>query len=162
AEVLRIAAALESASEHPIAAAITAAADGITHPAEFSNVEGLGVTGTVDGVAAVVGRAELLRRHGLSTSDDLLTRAPEGATSALVGGGGRARGLLVVADTVKPDSAAAVARLRGLGLTPVLLTGDRESVARRVAAEVGIDEVVAEVLPAGKVETVERLQRAGR
>ncbi|MFG1674045.1 heavy metal translocating P-type ATPase [Micromonospora sp. NPDC049282] len=169
AELLRLAGALEAASEHPIARAVAeAAAEAGTPPAvgDFANAEGLGVTGTVDGRTVVVGRLRLLRERGLDVPEEVV-RAATGAESAgrtavLAGWDGRARGVLAVADPVKPTSRAAVDRLRGLGLTPVLLTGDNATVAKAVAAEVGIDEVIAEVLPADKVEVVERLQREGR
>jgi Cu+-exporting ATPase len=162
-EVLRIAAALESASEHPIARAIAAASPSTVDG--FANVEGLGVTGTVDGRAAVVGRPELLERHGMPLPEplrDTVARVEAaGRTAVAVGWDGQARGVLAVADTVKPTSAEAVRRLRALGLTPVLLTGDNPAVARAVAAEVGIDEAIAEVLPAGKVDAVKRFQAEG-
>ncbi|MCZ7440091.1 heavy metal translocating P-type ATPase [Micromonospora sp. WMMC241] len=168
-ELLRLAGALEAASEHPIARAVAEAAAGAgTPPAvvDFANAEGLGVTGTVDGRGVVVGRLRLLRERGLDVPDEVeraaTGAAADGRTAVLVGWDGRARGVLAVADAVKPTSRAAVDRLRGLGLTPVLLTGDNATVAGAVAAEVGIDEVIAEVLPADKVEVVERLQRAGR
>ncbi|SCG58353.1 heavy metal translocating P-type ATPase [Micromonospora humi] len=168
-ELLRLAGALEAASEHPIARAIAeTAAEAGTPPAvaDFANAEGLGVTGTVDGRSVVVGRLRLLRERGLDVPDAVeraaTGAAADGRTAVLVGWDGRARGVLAVADAVKPTSRAAVDRLRGLGLTPVLLTGDNATVAGAVAAEVGIDEVIAEVLPADKVEVVERLQREGR
>jgi Cu+-exporting ATPase len=162
-EVLRIAAALESASEHPIARAIATASPSTVDG--FANVEGLGVTGTVDGRVAVVGRPELLERHGMPLPEPLRASVRRveaaGRTAVAVGWDGQARGVLAVADTVKPTSVEAVRRLRALGLTPVLLTGDNPAVARAVAAEVGIDAVVAEVLPAGKVDAVKRLQAEG-
>ncbi|MEU1810807.1 heavy metal translocating P-type ATPase [Micromonospora aurantiaca (nom. illeg.)] len=169
AELLRVAGALEAASEHPIARAVAeAAAEAGPLPAVggFANAEGLGVTGTVDGRTVVVGRARLLRERGLDVPEEV-ERAAAGAeaagrTAILAGWDGRARGVLAVADAVKPTSRAAVARLRELGLKPVLLTGDNTTVAKAVAAEVGIDEVIAEVLPADKVDVVERLQREGR
>ncbi|WP_341718714.1 heavy metal translocating P-type ATPase [Micromonospora sp. FIMYZ51] len=169
AEVLRLAAALESGSEHPVARAIVAgAADARQLPpvTGFANVEGLGVTGTVQGRQVLAGRPRLLRDRRLDVPDDLARAAADaqaaGRTAVLVGWDGRARGVLAVADQVKPTSREAVRRLRALGLTPVLLTGDNATVARTVAAEVGIDEVIAEVLPAEKVEVVTRLQAEGR
>ncbi|MFF3853829.1 heavy metal translocating P-type ATPase [Micromonospora sp. NPDC002575] len=169
AELLRLAGALEAASEHPIARAVAAAAAEVGPLAPvtgFANVEGLGVTGTVDGREMVVGRLRLLRERGLDVPEKL-ERAVTGAeaagrTAVLAGWDGRARGVLTVADVVKPTSAAAVAGLRALGLTPILLTGDNATVARAVAAEVGIDEVTAEVLPADKVDVVKQLQADGR
>ncbi|MEV4095920.1 heavy metal translocating P-type ATPase [Streptosporangium saharense] len=169
-EVLRLAGALEHASEHPIARAVARAAaervGELPTPEDFANVEGLGVQGIVDGHAVVVGRPRLLADWSQHLPAEL-ERAVEtaqaaGRTAVAVGWDGKARAVLVVADTVKPTSAEAVERLRGLGLTPVLLTGDNEAAARAVAAEVGIDEVIAEVLPEGKVEVVRRLQAEGR
>lgn len=168
-ELLRLAGALEAASEHPIARAVAEAA-AEAGPAlavgDFANAEGLGVTGTVDGRTVVVGRPRLLRERGLDVPEEVVRAATgaeaAGRTAVLAGWDGRARGVLAVADAVKPTSRAAVDRLRGLGLTPVLLTGDNATVAKAVAAEVGIDEVIAEVLPADKVAVVERLQREGR
>ncbi|MFF4778276.1 heavy metal translocating P-type ATPase [Microtetraspora fusca] len=169
-EVLRLAGALEHASEHPIAQAVArGAAERVgTLPAieDFANVEGLGVQGIVDGHAVLVGRPKLLAEWSQHLPVEL-ERAFEGAqaagrTAVAVGWDGMARAVLVVADTVKATSAEAIAALRALGLTPVLLTGDNEAVARTVAAEVGIEEVVAEVLPADKVDVVKRLQGQGR
>ncbi|MDT4911492.1 MAG: P-type Cu+ transporter [Pseudonocardiales bacterium] len=169
-EVLRLAGALESASEHPVAAAIASAARAefdILPPVEqFANTPGLGVTGVVDGHSVVVGRRALFEQW--SPVPDAATTATvdaaEGAgrTAVLAGWDGAIRGVLVVGDTVKPTSAAAVRALRTLGLRPILLTGDNQRAARAVAAEVGIGDIVAEVLPAGKVDEVRRLQDAGR
>ncbi|GAA4206092.1 heavy metal translocating P-type ATPase [Microbispora amethystogenes] len=169
-EVLRLAGALEHASEHPIAQAIARGAAErvgvLPSPEDFANVEGLGVQGIVDGHAVLVGRPRLLEEWSQHLPEELEKRLGEaqaaGRTAVAVGWDGRARAVLVVADVVKPTSADAVAELRALGLTPVLLTGDNEAVARTVAAEVGIDEVIAEVLPAGKVDVVKRLQAEGR
>ncbi|MEV8517311.1 heavy metal translocating P-type ATPase [Dactylosporangium sp. NPDC051484] len=170
AEVLRVAGALEAASEHPIARAIaTAAADRhgvLPDVAEFGNVEGLGVRGTVEDRAVTVGRAALLLTEGLRIPTDLrdAQSAAEraGQTAILAGWDGQARGLLTVADTVKPTSALAVVDLRRLGLTPILLTGDNSTVARTVADHVGITEVIADVLPADKVDVIKRLQADGK
>ncbi len=166
AEVLRVAGALESASEHPIAKAIAAAASSPLTVTGFSNVEGLGVTGVVEGRKAIAGRPALLQEHGVQTPPEL-TRAlqqaqAKGHTAVLAGWEGEVRAVLAVADSVKPTSKAAVAALRGLGLTPVLLTGDNTTVADTIAAEVGIDEVFAEVLPQDKVDVVKRLQAQGK
>jgi P-type Cu+ transporter len=168
-ELLRIAGALEAASEHPVAAAIaTAAHDRFgTLPSveQFANAPGLGVQGVVEGHAVVIGRPALLEQWALHPDDRTAAAiaAAEQArrTAVLVGWDGAVRGVLVVADVVKPTSAAAVRSLRGLGLRPVLLTGDNRRAAAAIAREVGIDEVVAEVLPAGKVDEVKRLQDAG-
>ncbi|GAA1958012.1 heavy metal translocating P-type ATPase [Catenulispora subtropica] len=172
-EALRLAGALEHASEHPIARAVAAAAaerfehsGGLPAVEGFENVEGLGVQGVVDGHAVVVGREKLLAEWAQHLTPELAAAkaAAEaaGRTAIAVGWDGRARAVLEVADAVKPTSAEAIRELRALGLTPVLLTGDNETVARAVAAEVGIDEVLAEVLPVGKVEAVKRLQAEGR
>ncbi|CCG04225.1 heavy metal translocating P-type ATPase [Blastococcus saxobsidens] len=168
--VLRLAGALEAASEHPIAQAVARAATERTGdlPAvsDFANVEGLGVHGVVEGSAVVVGRRRLLADWSLALPADLERAVAEaedaGRTAIAVGWDGAARGVLVVADAVKPTSATAVAQLRALGLTPILLTGDNEKAARAVAAQVGIDEVIAEVLPQDKVAVVRRLQDEGR
>ncbi|MEV0725797.1 heavy metal translocating P-type ATPase [Micromonospora purpureochromogenes] len=169
AELLRLAGALEAGSEHPVARAVAAGAAeaGALPPVTgFANAEGLGVTGTVDGHEVVVGRLRLLRERGLAVPEEVVRAAGDaeaaGRTAVLAGWDGRARGVLAVADVVKPTSRAAVDGLRGLGLKPVLLTGDNSTVARAVAAEVGIDEVIAEVLPADKVDVVRRLQGEGR
>ncbi|WP_433498906.1 heavy metal translocating P-type ATPase [Sphaerimonospora sp. CA-214678] len=169
-EVLRLAGALEHASEHPIARAIARDAarrvGDLPTPEDFANVEGLGVQGVVDGHAVLVGRPALLAEWSQHLPADLeraLRTAQEaGRTAVAVSWDGSARAIIVVADTVKPTSTEAIGMLRGLGLTPVLLTGDNEAVARTVAAEVGIDEVIAGVLPAGKVDVVKRLQAEGR
>ncbi len=170
AQLLRLAGALENASEHPIAAAIAKAAaeeTGTLPTAEgFANIEGRGVQGIIDGRAVVIGREALLAdwsQHLSSEVAQAKSRAEgQGKTVVAVGWDGAARGALVIADTVKPTSAEAVSRLRELGLTPVLLTGDNEAVARQIASEVGIDEVIAEVLPEDKVDVVARLQARGK
>ena len=168
AEVLRLAGALEHASEHPIARAIaTAAADAspLADVEDFASLEGLGVQGVVDGHAVTVGRPSLLAEWSQHLTPELetalATAQAEGRTPVAVGWDGRARGLVVVADEVKPTSAEAIRALRDLGLTPILLTGDNAATARRVADEVGIETVVADVLPAAKVAEVQRLQAAG-
>jgi Cu+-exporting ATPase len=169
-ELLRVAGALESASEHPIAQAVARAAGEVPPVTDFANVEGLGVTGIVEGRAVVVGRRALMADWSLTVPADLeraaLDAETAGRTAIVVGWDGAVRGVLVVSDAVKPTSAAAVRQLRELGLTPVLLTGDNAAVARSVAAEVGIDPgadtVIAEVLPKDKVDVVRRLQAEGR
>ena len=168
-EVLRLVGALEDASEHPIAAAIADGAReriGPLPPVEsFASLEGLGVQGVVDGHAVIAGRAHLLEDWAMPVTPDLQAaqdRAESaGRTAVLAGWDGAIRAVLVVADTVKPTSAAAVAQLRSMGLTPVLLTGDNERAARTVADQVGIDTVIAGVLPAGKVDAVRDLQDTG-
>ncbi len=169
-DLLRLAGALEDASEHPIAQAIAKAATqetgSLPAPDDFANIEGKGVQGVVDGHAVVVGRETLLADWSLRLSDGLADAKrlaeSQGKTVVTAGWEGQPRGILVVADTVKPTSVEAIAQLKKLGLTPVLLTGDNTAVARQIAAEVGIDDVIAEVLPADKVQVVARLQREGR
>jgi Cu+-exporting ATPase len=170
-EVLRLAGALEDASEHPIAQAIAvaAAAKGDLPTVEdFANLEGLGVQGIVDGHAVLVGRPQLLAEWSQHLTPDLASALAEaqgrGGTAVAVGWDGAARGIVVVADEPKPTSARAISGLRGLGLRPILLTGDNEIVAQAVAERVGIDaaDVIADVLPADKVDVVKRLQSEGR
>lgn len=168
-EVLRIAGGLEIASEHPIARAVANAAShegGLAQPEGFVTVPGKGVHGVVDGHAAVVGSMALLEEWAAPLTPELaeqLDRAErDGRTVVAVAWDGAARGILIVADTVKPTSADAVTRMKRLGLTPILLTGDNEAVARHIAAELGIDEVIAGVLPKDKVDVVARLQQSGK
>ncbi|MFJ3598474.1 MULTISPECIES: heavy metal translocating P-type ATPase [unclassified Streptomyces] len=170
AEVLRLAGALENASEHPIAQAVATAATDTTGPLptpeDFTNIPGLGVQGTVEGHAVLVGREQLLAEWEIRLPAHLAEakQAAEaaGRTAIAVAWDGEARAVLEVADAVKDTSAEAVRRLRALGLTPILLTGDNRAVAESVAAEVGIDEVYAEVMPQDKVDVVKRLQGEGR
>jgi P-type Cu+ transporter len=191
AEVLRYAGAVERASEHPIAAAISAAATAATSaeaietsvirgaamgaasvreahgPAVdgFQALPGLGARGVVDGRRVVVGRERLLRDLGFAIPPGLAGQWAQweqvGRTAVLVGWDGQLRGALAVGDTVKPSAAAAVAGLRGLGLRPVLLSGDNEATARAVAAAVGIDDVLAGILPADKAAAIRDLQARG-
>jgi Cu+-exporting ATPase len=169
-EALRLAGSLEDASEHPIAQAIAAGARArgleLLAVESFANTQGLGVRGVVDGHAVVAGRERFLADWSLPLSADLRAAKEaaeaDGLTPVVVGWDGAARGVLIVADTIKETSAEAVAQLRALGLRPVLLTGDNERAARAVAAKVGIDEVIAEVLPAEKVDVIRRLQNEGR
>ena len=163
-DALRLAGAVEDASEHPIAQAIARAARdrfGTLPPVDgFANREGMGVDGTVEGLAVRVGRPQ----GELPAELDAARRAAEaqGRTAVIASVAGEPRAVLVVADSVKPTSAEAVASLKALGLRPVLLTGDNETTAQTVAAEVGIDEVIAEVLPSDKSDVVRRLQAEGR
>jgi P-type Cu+ transporter len=169
-EILRIAGALEDASEHPIAQAIARAArdqlGDLPAVEHFANRAGLGVEGIVDGHGVQIGRPSLMTEWSLTLTAELdearRDAEAQGRTAVVVAWDGAVRAVLVVADTVKPSSAAAVASLRELGLRPVLLTGDNETTARAVAAEVGIDEVIAEVLPSDKADVVRRLQAEGR
>ncbi|MEV4001320.1 heavy metal translocating P-type ATPase [Actinomadura sp. NPDC049753] len=169
-DVLRLAGALENASEHPIAQAIAKGAaervGDLGTVEDFANVEGLGVQGMVDGHGVLAGRPRLLAEWSQHLTPDL-ERAMEkaqalGHTAVAVGWDGEARAIITVADQVKPTSREAIERLRALGLRPVLLTGDNETVARTVADEVGIEEVIADVLPQDKVDVVKRLQSEGR
>jgi Cu+-exporting ATPase len=164
-EVLRLAGALEDSSEHPIAKAIAVGArdkvGDLPSVEEFTSLEGLGVGGIVDGHMVIVGRRRLLDLPE-ELSKAMLEAESEGRTPVAVGWDGQARGVLVVADAVKPTSAEAISELRALGLAPILLTGDNETAARMIAKQVGIDEVIAEVLPQDKMETVKRLQANGK
>ncbi len=169
-QVLRLVGALEDGSEHPIARAIARAAHdelGALPVVEgFANREGLGVEGVVEGHGVVVGRPALLADWGLeldhTLTHALTTAQNSGRTAVAAAWGGQVRALLVVSDTIKPSSVEAVRRLKELGLRPVLLTGDNAATAQAVAAEVGIDKVIAEVLPSQKAEVVRRLQGEGR
>jgi len=169
-EVLRLAGAVEDASEHPIAQAIAAHAKrelgSLPVAADFANHSGLGVQGVVEGQAVVVGRVRFLADWAMHLPPELQGAREEaealGQTAIAAGWDGELRALFVVSDTVKPSSAEAIGQLKELGLRPVLLTGDNEATARAVAAEVGIEEVIAEVLPAEKAAVVERLQGEGR
>ncbi|WP_107653588.1 heavy metal translocating P-type ATPase [Nocardia suismassiliense] len=170
AEVLALAGALEDSSEHPIAQAIAKGAreqTGALRAVEgFANIEGLGVQGVVDGHAVIVGRARLLADWAQHLDAELertmQAAEAEGKTAVAIGWDGKARGVLVVADAVKPTSAEAISQLRALGLTPIMLTGDNTAAAAAIAAQVGIDQVIAEVLPQDKVATVKRLQAEGK
>ena len=200
-ELLRLAAAVEDASEHPVAAAIVAGArdrlgggvlPGVTG---FASEQGLGVSGVVAGRVVAVGRLAWLEASGTAQASaevagraeqagadgrpawleaagagrvpaELAARASRaeqaGQTAVFAAWDGQVRGVLVVADTIKPSSAAAVMKLRRMGLRPILLTGDNERAARAVGDAVGIGEVIAGVLPSGKVDAVKRLQDEGR
>jgi len=169
AQALRLVGAVENASEHPIARAIARAAAAETDlpgVQEFVNREGLGVEGVVEGHALVIGRPALLADWALHLPAELdaARRAAEarGRTAIAAGWDGEAKAVFVVADTIKPTSVQAIEQLKALGLRPVLLTGDNQTTANAVAVEVGIDEVIAEVLPAEKVSVVKRLQAQGR
>ena len=171
-ELLGLAGAVEHASEHPIAAAIAAGArerlgGELPDVQSLTNHQGRGVSGVAGGHAVLAGRRSWLESEwaqpvpaGLAARGEEAEAA--GRTTVYAGWDGRVRGVFVVSDTVKPTSAEAIARLRGMGLSPVLLTGDNARAAGAVAAQVGIDEVIAQVLPAGKVDVIKRLQDAGR
>ncbi|MCX5404004.1 heavy metal translocating P-type ATPase [Streptomyces sp. NBC_00335] len=169
-QVLRLAGALEHASEHPIAQAVAAGAaakvGALPVPEDFANIPGLGVQGVVEGHAVLVGREKLLTEWAMELPVELERAKAEaeaaGRTAIAVAWDGEARAVLEVADAVKETSAEAIRRLRALGLKPILLTGDNKAVAESVAAEVGIDEVIAEVMPQDKVDVVKKLQAEGR
>jgi len=168
-ELLRLAGAAEAASEHPIAQAVAAfareAVGALPAVESFTNRAGVGVEAVVDGRAVVVGRPAMLAERSVELDTRLAGRfaAEEGRGRTVVAAAvdGKAAGLLVVADRLKPTSATAVAELRSLGLEPVLLTGDNERAARTVADEVGIERVRADVLPADKSAEVRALQSGG-
>ncbi|CAL9567616.1 Copper-exporting P-type ATPase [Streptomyces sp. enrichment culture] len=164
-QLLRLAGAVEHASEHPVARAVAAGAEeragALPGVERFENLPGQGVRGHVEGHEVTVGRLFDGRLpEELASAKERAERG--GRTAVVVGWDGAARGVLAVADAVKETSAEAVRELRALGLTPVLLTGDSQAVAEAVAAEVGVDEVIAEVLPEDKVAVVRRLQAEGR
>jgi Cu+-exporting ATPase len=171
AEVLRLAGAVEDASGHPIAAAIAAGAarrfgGGLPSVEGFAGSGGLGVSGVADGHAVVAGRGDWIEHEwGQPIPAGLAARAAEAEASAqtavFAGWDGKVRGVLAVADTIKPTSADAVAALRGMGLRPVLLTGDNTRAAQAAGDQVGISEIIAGVLPAGKAAAVRQLQDAG-
>lgn len=169
-ELLRLAGAVEDASEHPIAQAVAKAATQeigvLPVPEDFVSLDGKGVQGVVDGHAVLVGRDSLLAEWAQHLPAELAAAKAkaesQGKTAIAVGWDGEARGVLVVADTVKPSSAQAIAQLKSLGLTPILLTGDNRAVAEQIAAEVGIAEVIAEVLPKEKADVITRLQSQGK
>ena len=169
-ELLRVAGALEDASEHPIAQAIARGATqrvgDLPVPESFKNIEGRGVQGVVDGHLVIVGRESMLEDWSLTMPVDL-ARAKFQAetareTAVIVAWDGQVRGVLTVADAIKDTSAEAIAQFRALGLTPVLLTGDNRVVAEQVAAQVGIDQVIAEVMPQDKLRVVTDLQKQGK
>jgi Cu+-exporting ATPase len=175
ATALRLIGALEAASEHPLGRAIADAAATAVGPLpaveDFVNRPGLGVQGVVEGHGVVAGKVALLADWAIALPAELDRARTEaeakGQTVVSAGWDGQATALVVVADTLKPTSASAIERLRGLGLRPMLLTGDNEATARSVAAQIGLDPadhgaVIAGVLPAGKLEVVEQLQGDGK
>ncbi|GAA4765830.1 heavy metal translocating P-type ATPase [Citricoccus nitrophenolicus] len=169
-ELLRLAGAVEDASEHPIAQAIARGATervgALPVPETFANHEGRGVQGVVDRHLVIVGRETMLADWSLTMPTDLAdTKAQAeatGQTAVVVAWDGKVRGVLVVADALKDTSAEAIALFRSLGLKPVLLTGDNQAVAQQVAAQVGIEEVLAEVMPQDKVRIITELQERGQ
>jgi Cu+-exporting ATPase len=159
--LLRRAASVEAMSEHPIAAAIAAGTTDHRPVERFRNLAGRGVRGTVDGVEVLVGRRLLFDEVAAEVEAAAAAQEAQGRTAVLAGWDGRARGVLAVADAVKPTAAEAVAALHEMGLRTVLLTGDNQRTAEAVAGEVGIDTVLAEVLPDDKLAEVRRLQEQG-
>jgi Cu+-exporting ATPase len=167
--MLRLAASLEQASEHALAGAIVRHARErsllLAQPDRFEAIVGHGALGTVDGHAVMVGNAQLMAEHGVSTTDLRETAARlalEGKTPMYVGVDGALAGLVAVADPIRPTSARAIQRLRRLGLDVIMLTGDTLRTAEAIARQAGIDTVIAEVPPDGKVAEIERLQHGGR
>jgi P-type Cu+ transporter len=167
--LLRIAAALEHASEHPLAEAVVRYAEerGLNLPqaGEFESLTGLGVAGKVDGETTLIGNSALMERYGIAT--DFLQAAAgslgrEGKTTLWVAIGGKLAGVIAVADTIKPSSITAIRQMHAEGLRVVMLTGDNKRVADAIAEEAGVDEVIADVLPAGKVDAIKRLQQEHR
>lgn len=166
---LLVAGSLEAASEHPIAKAIAAnaqsAGDALLEISDFKNLEGLGVQGTIEGIGVVAGRESLLMERGMTLGPELTAARDAshlaGSTPIYVGWDHEVRAAIILADTIKPTSVSAIQALKDCGLRPILLTGDNLAAANTVAAEVGIDEVIAEVLPADKVDVVRRLQAEG-
>jgi Cu+-exporting ATPase len=169
ADILRLAAAVEVGSEHPLGEAIVRAAQhqGVVLPpvAGFEAIAGHGIRGTVDGHRVLLGNRRLLRREGIDTAaaESVMTRLEqEGKTAMLVGVDGRLAGVVAVADTLKPEAKEAVAALRREGVEVVMLTGDNERTAQAIARELGIDRVIAEVLPADKARVIKELQGRGK
>jgi Cu2+-exporting ATPase len=168
-EVLALAAAVERESEHPLAQAVVKYADarGVRRTAAegFENVPGQGAVARVDGKAVAVGNTRLMAREKISLGT-LETRrvemAAEGRTTVSVAVDGRPVALIAIADAPRPTSAAAIAALRAMGVQVVMLTGDNEATARRIARELGIESVIAEVLPADKASKVKELQQSGK
>jgi P-type Cu+ transporter len=168
--LLRRLGAIEDASGHPVASAVSAFAraelGGLPRADAFRALPGLGVRGSVDGTEVLAGRRQLLGDLGLSIPADLAARCAEweaaGRTVVLVAWDGEARGAVAISDTLKPSAPAAVEQLRRLGLRTVLITGDSDVVAQAIAAEAGLDEVIAGALPADKAAVVSDLRAQGR
>ena len=169
-QLLRMAGAVENASEHALARAITATArqkvEVLPEVTDFAGVAGLGARGRVDGSDVLVGSARMLAGEGIQPGDELAAMCArwesEGRSAVLVAVDGVAVGAFALADTVRDSARGAVTRLHDLGLRTVLLTGDNEATARSVAGEIGVTEVISEVMPADKAATIERLQGQGR
>ncbi|SDN02753.1 copper-translocating P-type ATPase [Allokutzneria albata] len=160
-EAVRLAAAAETDSEHPLAKAIVAAADDVPTAREFRSLTGRGVQATVDGATIAVGGPALLREHGLEALPETAEWQARGATVLHVLRNGRAIGALALADEIRPESRSAIEALHANGIRVVMITGDSRAVAESVAADLGVDEVFAEVLPADKDSAVAELQARG-
>jgi heavy metal translocating P-type ATPase len=170
ARFLRLVGSVEAASGHPIGKAVAMGADerdvALVTPERVESLSGLGVVGTVDGVEVVVGKEKLVVDRGLLV-DDRWTGAlerleSEGKTAFLAGWGGEVRGVIAVADTVRESSREAVGRLAGSGIRSLMVTGDNQRTATRIAEQSGIAEVHAEVMPGDKAGLVEQIQRQGQ
>jgi P-type Cu+ transporter len=168
-DVVALAAALERASEHPLAEAMVrhARARGLTlpHPESFESLTGLGVTGMIEGHAVLVGNAALMKKYSIAVAplEELAADLAEaGKTPLWIAVDGELAAVIAVADTIKPSSIEAVRQMHAEGLRVVMLTGDQERTAKAIAREAGIDEVIAGVLPAGKVDAIKRLQAEHR
>ncbi len=169
-EFVRLVASVEAASGHPIGKAVALGADQLdielAVPDRVESLAGFGVTGSMDGKELVVGKAKLLADRGMAIADEwsgeLARLEDEGKTVFLAGWDGEARGVIAVADTIREESAEAVARLKTRQISTVMVTGDNQRTAARIAEQVGVDEVHAEVLPGDKADLVARLQSQGR
>lgn len=168
-EVLRLTASLERGSEHPLGEAIVKGAEArklvLAETEGFAAIPGHGVSGRVDGHEVLFGNAKLMRDRGIANNtldDDWVRLANEGKTPMYVGVDGKAAGLIAVADTVKPDSKAAIDVLKALGIEVVMLTGDNERTGKAVARQVGIERVLAEILPDDKAHEVQKLRLEGK
>ncbi|MEX2558516.1 MAG: heavy metal translocating P-type ATPase, partial [Pirellulales bacterium] len=165
-ELLRLAASAQRPSEHPLGEAIVRSAQErgipLSQPGDFQAISGQGIEAIVDGLPVLIGSAEFLRRRGIAADEAAIRRvAEQGKTPVCVAVGGRAAGLIAIADPVKPSSGAAIERLKRLGLKVIMLTGDNRGTALAIARQVGIDHVLAEVLPDGKKDEIQKLQEAG-
>ncbi|MEO1637704.1 MAG: heavy metal translocating P-type ATPase [Pseudomonadota bacterium] len=168
-DVLAVAAAVEALSEHPIAEAVVTQAreEDLTIPAatEFTAITGLGARAVVDGKSVLVGKAALLANEGVATEaldTQLLEQSQAGRTAFFVAIDGRVAAVLAVADPIKPTSAAAITALKAQGLRVAMITGDNQATAEAIAAECGVDEVVAGVMPDGKVTAIDKLRSIGQ
>jgi P-type Cu+ transporter len=167
--IVRVAGALERASEHPLAEAVVRYAQDrgldLPHVQEFESLTGQGVVGLVEGEVVLIGNSALMGRYSIATEsmEEIGRRfAENGMTALWIGIAGVSAGVIAVSDTIKANAAEAIRRLHAEGLRVVMVTGDNEHAARAIAREVGVDEVIAGVLPAGKVDAIKRLQQEGQ